>query len=134
MTNEPVNPWEGYTLIHAYSRAQALEDGVLVDVSELAREAGFLYPVAVTQALYSILDPSPDLQRAGQSFTGRAWDMLSVLRATIRATRAPGDEVRFAPLFIREPEGSPEPLVLRSVCAPGDAGEPTITVMLGGED
>ena len=35
-------------VISRYTRAQAIEDGVLVDVSELAREAGFRFPVAMT--------------------------------------------------------------------------------------
>jgi len=38
--------------IHAYSRAQALEDGVLVDVSAMAREAGFIRATALTQNLW----------------------------------------------------------------------------------
>jgi len=38
-------------IIFSYTRAQAIEDGVLVDVSELAREASFRYPVAVTQGV-----------------------------------------------------------------------------------
>ena len=33
-------------IIYAYTRAQAIEDGVLADVSEVAKEAGFRYPVA----------------------------------------------------------------------------------------
>jgi hypothetical protein len=32
-------------LIYSYTRAQAIADGVLVDVSELAREAGFRFPL-----------------------------------------------------------------------------------------
>ncbi|EQD30141.1 hypothetical protein B2A_14268, partial [mine drainage metagenome] len=31
-------------VISRYTRAQAIEDGVLVEVSELAREAGFRFP------------------------------------------------------------------------------------------
>ena len=34
-------------LIHAYSRSQAIEDGVLIDVTATAREAGSRYPVAL---------------------------------------------------------------------------------------
>ena len=33
-------PFEGFDLIHSYSRQQAIEDGVLVDVTATAREAG----------------------------------------------------------------------------------------------
>jgi hypothetical protein len=129
------NPFADCEVISSYSRADALEDGVLVDVSELAKEAGFIYPVAVTRAVYDgILNPSPELERQGQSFAGRAWDMLTILRVAIRTTREPGDQVRFAPLFIRKPGGSPEPVALRSVVGPGDAAEPVITILLPSED
>jgi hypothetical protein len=37
-------------LIHRYTRTDALRDGVLIDVSATAREAGFKYPVALTAA------------------------------------------------------------------------------------
>src|SRR5262249_57157129 len=39
-------------LIHRYSRADALRDGGLVDVSETAREADIRYPVALTRAAW----------------------------------------------------------------------------------
>lgn len=42
-------------LVHAYTRAQALADGMLVDVSEVAREAGFKVPVALTAAVWAEL-------------------------------------------------------------------------------
>ncbi len=35
-------------VIYAYTRAQALDDGILVDATALAKEAGFKWPVAVT--------------------------------------------------------------------------------------
>jgi hypothetical protein len=35
-------------LIHRYTRADALRDGVLIDVSAAAREAGIRFPVALT--------------------------------------------------------------------------------------
>ena len=38
-------------VIYTYTRAQAIEDGVLVDVSTLAAEAGIRYPTAVTRGL-----------------------------------------------------------------------------------
>ena len=44
--------FEGADLIHRYSRADALRDGVLIDVSETAREAGIRWPVALTQATW----------------------------------------------------------------------------------
>ena len=41
--NENRSPFDDMEVISAYSRAQAIEDGVLVDLSTLAREAGFKY-------------------------------------------------------------------------------------------
>ena len=35
-------------VISTYTRAQAIEDGVLVDVGSTAQEAGFKWPVALT--------------------------------------------------------------------------------------
>jgi hypothetical protein len=34
------------------SRADAIADGVLIDVSENAKEAGFRYPVVLTRAVW----------------------------------------------------------------------------------
>ena len=39
-------------VISSYSRAQAIEDGVLVDVSSVAREAGIKFPVAMTRTVW----------------------------------------------------------------------------------
>src|SRR5262249_40620714 len=39
-------------LIHRYTRAQAIADGALIDVSSTAREAGIHYPVALTAAVW----------------------------------------------------------------------------------
>ena len=40
-------------VISTYSRAQAIEDGVLVDAGEMATEVGFRIPVALTAAAWS---------------------------------------------------------------------------------
>lgn len=50
-----VNPWADAEVISVYTRAQALEDGVLVDLTDWAREAGFKIPVAVTQGVWSVV-------------------------------------------------------------------------------
>jgi hypothetical protein len=51
-TPNPKGPplFDNGALIYRYSRADAIRDGVLIDVSEMAREAGGRLPVALTQA------------------------------------------------------------------------------------
>jgi len=39
-------------VIHAYTRADAIADGAIVDVSAAAREAGIRHPVALTRACH----------------------------------------------------------------------------------
>ena len=47
MTHELFGP-----VISSYSRAQAIEDGVLVDITEQARQQRFVFPMAMTGALW----------------------------------------------------------------------------------
>lgn len=65
--------------ISVYTRAQALADGALVDVSKMAREAGITYPVAVTQALHGDINNIPARFRGIQSYEGRLWDVCWML-------------------------------------------------------
>lgn len=69
-------------VISMYTRDQALADGVLVDVSELAREAGFKIPVAVTASVWhDCIDwPEDSQQGYGQSIDSRGYDVVSMAR------------------------------------------------------
>lgn len=40
-------------LIYSFGRTQAIDDGVLVDVSDMARQGGFVVPVALTTAAWA---------------------------------------------------------------------------------
>ena len=124
---------EGFEVIHAYTRAQAIEDGVLVDVSDLAREAGFRWPLAVTRGVWAVVEPGRDLMKEGQSWNGRAWDLLNILRVELRSAQD-GREVLFAPYFVMERGKPPRQVAMRAVSGPGDDGEPVITVMMSDED
>jgi Family of unknown function (DUF6573) len=131
-TSDPF--WRDADLIHVYTRAQALADGALIDISPLATEAGFRYPVAVTAAVWPILEPSDDLVRLGQSATGRAWDVLHVLRAAIRHS-GHTDRLHFTPLFVLDAaHPTPQPVQPWALCGPGDDEAPVLTVLCEGED
>ena len=117
-------------VVYSYTRAQAIEDGVLVDISELAKEAGFKFPVAVTCRVFELLN---DTYQAGQSFEGRAWDVLMVLRFEIKKSGG-SDTVYFSPHFNTKDHSQPRPYKLWSKCGPGDDAEPVITVMFTDED
>lgn len=125
--------FEEADLIHRYSRADALRDGILIDVSPMAREAGFRYPVALTQAVWQRCVAVPEGVTC-QDQAGRLWDVLWMLRLAIARSKE-GSEIAFV-VHVRndDREGVPPLVKLRATCDPGDDLEPVLTIMLPDED
>jgi len=123
--------WDDAEVISTYTRAQAIEDGVLVDVSAVAREAGIKFPVALTATVFGQCVEVPE-GVIGQDESGRLWDILWMLRL---AAKKGGDTVLFR-LHVRSDNSDRTPplVTLKAVCGPGDQGEPVITIMLPDED
>jgi hypothetical protein len=118
--------------IFSYSRRQAIADGVLIDVSATAKEAGIRFPTALTAAAWATCVTVPPGVE-GQDEAGRLWDVLWLLACAIRGGNA-GPEVRFA-VHVRNDNRERTPLVrLKALCDPGDRGEPVVTVMTPDED
>ncbi|MTI79999.1 MAG: hypothetical protein FH758_03790 [Firmicutes bacterium] len=121
--------WE---VIYQYTRKQTLEDGVLIDVSNTAKEAGFRYPIAVTKAVWEdIITPDFKSRDCGQSEEGRLWDILQMCLLAARTCSEP--ELRFQVLVVFN--GHQKKIVtLKAICHPGDDMEPVVTIMLPNED
>ena len=127
------NPFEDAPVIFQYSRAQAIEDGVLIDLTEWAKETGFKIPVACTAAVWNgYIVPTERTRELGQSERGRAHDLLWMLFNAIRKDGS-GDSLLFQVMFLQTPHRHVI-VKLKSVCGPGDHGEPVLTIMLPGED
>jgi len=124
-------------VIYAYTRAQAIEDGVLVDVTETAKEAGIKYPTAVTEALWNgYIEPKERLKDLGQSVQGRLWDVLFLFAFAARGSSKGCNELFYSVNFLmeREEKCCQETVELKAVCGPGDDSSPCITLMLENED
>ncbi len=126
-------------VIDAYTRAQAIEDGILVDVSETAREAGFKIPVALSRTVWDRLVALPDGYRGFQDERGRLWDVLWMARHyALRASDR--DRVRMCVLVrdIRKDlhDSNRPPRRHFPIVAIGadDDGGPAITVMFPEDD
>src|SRR5437764_1000390 len=85
-------------LVHAYTRAQAIADGTLVDLTAedairtraVVRENGIRYPLAVTRAVFGrVIALTPAAERAGNDVEGRTHDLAGMLARAVRAA-APG--------------------------------------------
>lgn len=121
--------------IHMYTREQAIDDGVLVDVTETATEAGFRVPVAMTRTAWADCVEWSDAdskRQTHQDEAGRLWDVLWM--AMVAARRGSGRQsLQFQ--FYRVPRGGrgTRPRLVELVAHIG-AGEPVITIMQPGED
>jgi hypothetical protein len=124
--------------IYVYSRAQALEDGVLVDVTQMAKEAGFKIPVAVTRAVwdsYIVWSNEDSYKQTFQDHEGRLWDILWMLH--LASKRNSEEAFLNYRLFVIPRDGrskKPRQIELKAVIGGGDNGQAVITVMLPDED
>ena len=118
-------------VISTYTRATAIEDGFLVDVSETAREAGITFPVAMTRTVWEKCVAVPKGRKWYSDERGRLWDVVSMLRFAIKAGRG-GDRLTYS-IRCRTLKGIRR-VILKSICGPGDTAEPVITVMFPDED
>lgn len=118
---------ESWPVIHSYSRAEALADGVLVAVdTELARNAGFRAPVALTQAVYQtcvLVPPGVNCQDE----TGRLFDVLWMTTLAYRDTglRQPRVNVQ---LYVRNDNKAARLIRLMAEIGPGDDGKSVVTI------
>ena len=116
-------------VVFSYSRKQALEDGVLIEIeNELVKNAGIKIPVAVTSALYEGYLKS---SLPGQDLKGRIFDMLILLNISARGVNT--DTIYFDVLFQME-EDKTEPIKLKAVIGPDDDFSACLTVMMPEED
>jgi hypothetical protein len=72
-------------VISAYSRANAIADGVLHDVTALAAEQGIRYPVAIAAHAWAAAVAWD--HGAMQDETGRQWDVLTMAAHALRRAK-----------------------------------------------
>ena len=134
LMDEAQDPFAGAEVIYAYTRKDALADGVQIDVSEVAREAGLKFPVYLTRAVWERYVTVPDGVRC-QDTQGRLWDIVWMLRCAARRTSGP--QMLFGLHVRNNNRARTPPLVnLKAMCGPRDIDDPqpAITVMLPDED
>jgi hypothetical protein len=133
-------------IIFTYTRAQAVANGVQIEVTKTAQEAGIRFPMFLTRAVYDAYVVVPP-NVTGQDETGRLWDIIWMTRFAIARSRGHKDRLPVA-LYVRnEPDACPvgcakryptgaKLIKLVAACGPLDIDDPSpaITVMLPDED
>jgi hypothetical protein len=113
-------------IIHRYTRAQAIEDGVLFDLSTMGRntahEAGFRIRVVCTAMVYhECIALTAAAERAGNVVEGRLWDVLYMAARAARAALTPprGCDIYFTVNVVRK-RAVPTPTKLKLTITPDD--------------
>ncbi|WP_043304688.1 DUF6573 family protein [Burkholderia pseudomallei] len=124
--------------IHVYTRAQAIEDGALIDVSQVAHEAGFRLPVALTTAVWAdcvAWDDTDSQRQLAQDEAGRLWDVIWMAWLAARRAR---ESQRIAFQVYRVPRGGrgirARLTTLHMCIGLGDNAAPVITILMPNED
>jgi hypothetical protein len=135
---EPKQVADGITafgpVIYAYTRKQAVADGVQVDVTKTAQEAGIKFPMFLTRAVWeAYVTVPPDV--TGQDEAGRLWDIVWMTRfGIIRST--PGRDRIPVAMYVRNDNHRAKLVKLIATCSALDIDDPqpAITVMMPDED
>jgi hypothetical protein len=123
-------------VIYAYSRAKAIEDGVLVDFSYPASDTApvckqhYKHPIAATAAVFEVMQKAVENRNYCNSYAGILHDMLWMSRA---ASRKLDESTVIFPVIIAG-AGRRRNYEFKLNVGPGDQGEPVITILLPHED
>ena len=120
-------------LVATYTRAQALADGVLIDISAHATEAGIRVPTAVTLAVWNdYIQLTLAAEKAGNDISGRTRDIVGMCHGA--AKRMPNTSELLFELDVVMDRIKPSRVALKAVIGPGDNGEPVLTILERDED
>jgi len=121
-------------VIYSYTRAQAVADGVQVDVTKTAQEAGIKFPMFLTRAVFDKYVAVPP-GATGQDEAGRLWDVVWMARFAILRARPGVDRIPVA-LYVRNDNRAARLVKLIATCGALDIDDPqpAITILMPDED
>ena len=120
-------------VIYSYPRAQAIEDGVLVDLSSIAPDVcrqHYKYPIACTASVWAIIEKARKNPRYMNDVNGIVHDLLWMSKVHARQET---ESTRLFQVIIKG-AGRRSTFTFKMVCGPGDDAEPVLTVMFPEED
>lgn len=121
-------------VISRYTRADAIQDGTLVDLSANFPDISgqlYKYPVACTAAVWAIVETAVANKEHCNDFAGVVWDILWMSQRGV--VRKFDDSSHIFRVIITG-AGRQKYHDFKIICHGGDEAEPVLTIMLPGED
>ena len=113
-------------VVFSYSRAQAIEDGVLVDLGQYGiTRQHWKFPMACTDTVWSIIQDA--VHNHGQDYFGTLHDIYTMAKHAIR--KGNGRDTLLFTVIIGTAHKN-----LKLHIGPGDDAAPVLTLMLPSED
>ena len=133
--NQPGHPFDGFTVISVYTRAQAIADGVLADAStgDLAPISAQHFPsvhVAMTATVFALIEQAVASPKHANDCRGVWHDILWMSRVSPVQVWQGGCLFR----VIITGTGRQRLHTLKAIQHPDETGRPCLTIMLPDED
>ena len=119
-------------IIDRCTRAELIDDGVLTDITALAKEAGFKFPVAISAGIVTLINDA--ISKGWKDWDGIVWDILNVLNYKIKFGPKDNSRIDFKVAIWSKYTNNDQDVEMYSQVGPGDDMEPVITIMLPNED
>ena len=137
MTDKTREEREDWPVVYSYSRAEAIKDGVLVDLTALfpLDTRLYKYPVACTHAVWSLIESA--CKETGEEPGAYVWDLCNM---AIQCGRDITPQIRLFKCSVPLRPGCEREFKIQ--CGPGDPDpenrrvipEPVLTIMFPDED
>ncbi len=126
--NSGITGFEDFDVIYTYSRADAIADGVLVDLTKdfPVTKRVYKYPVACTATVWAIINSTPSEWVVGE--------VIAVIVASNQNKTKIIDETTHLFEVTIENAKPCERHTFKIICHGDDNGEPCLTIMMRNED
>jgi len=113
-------------------RQEAIQSGILIDVTPTAKELGLTFPVTITKPLWDIgIVTNQSLSREEQS--GRLRDILMAFRLRLASLATISPLIDFPALLTMPPSTVPQPVPLFAIIQPDGGNQANVTLLLPNE-
>ena len=114
------------------TRQEAIQAGVLIDVTADAQKLGMSFPITITKPLWEI-GIAPDQTLSEESKSERLRDVLMAFRLRLAGQATLSPLIDFPAMLALPPGGVPQPVPLFALIQPGDQNQAMVTLLLPNE-
>jgi len=114
------------------TRKQAIQAGVLIDVTADAQKLGMSFPIMVTKPLWEV-GIAPDQSLSEETKAERLRDVLMAFRLRLASQATLSPLIDFPAMLALPPGGVPQPVPLFALIQPGEQNQAMVTLLLPNE-